>query len=165
MSDVYSIPHNELPRFKTRLPAQLLAGCLQVVPAALFLAFMVRQSSDDDAIFIWMGAFFFVASLFSWFMVWHRNTERVSRQHLFGRLVLGSAVAWGCSLVLLGCLSMTPLYFGRANGDGSNGTAECILMVVMFAFTFTPLVVMFATLTSFLASRLHHYPCGSRSVH
>jgi len=140
------------------LPSLMVLGCLQIIPSLLLLSglILLSEAKNDFILFTLFGVAFVVLSLVSGIYVHCIHDNTASRQQLFRTMLVSSLVAWVVSVLILSLLSMTPLYLGRDNGDGTNGFAECILMVVLFSITWTPPMVMLSALTSLFSSRLLH---------
>lgn len=158
MSHAYSVPSScGIDRSKN-LVSTLLACCINSLPAILFLIVMPLLSSEENyrVLFALVGSAFLAVSFLFVSTVCCRADSSWTRDKLFQGFAMSTALAWIVALAVLACLAMTPLYMGQDNGDGTNGLAEGILLVILFTFTFSPLVLFVAAFASLGASRLYN---------
>jgi hypothetical protein len=147
-----------IAEFFRKIPwLSLASSCsINALPSVFFLAFMILSLRGEYyfSLFASVGVVFLAASILVGLTVWKQHEICLPQQQLFQRLFLRSVVAWTIAIGVLGFLSVTPLYRGEYNGDGINGMTDCIVMVILFAFTFTPSVLAFAAGTAYVSSRL-----------
>lgn len=156
MNEAYCIPKNCVVNCMKDGGSSLLACMLNTTPAILFLSIMTLMADSDHnrILFASTGSTFVLLSFLFANAVWWLTAATRTRQELFHSLMASTTVAWIVSLAVLACLSVSPLYLGRDNGDGSNGIPEAVVMVVLFTFTFTPIILVLAAISSYLSSRL-----------
>ncbi len=143
------------------LLSNLLACCINALPAILFLILMTLLSRDEDYILLALLGSVFLAVSFLFISTFCCRTDGSwTRQKLFHGFLMSTSLAWFVALAVLACLAMTPLYLGRDNGDGTNGIVEVVLMVILFTLTYTPLILVVGATASFVASRFHSAPAS-----
>jgi hypothetical protein len=158
MNHAYGVPQSCGMPQSSNLVSNLLVCSVNALPAILFLIFMTLLSRQDNyqVLLALVGSVFLTVSFLFGSTVCYRIGDESPRQKLFHGLMMSTALAWIVALAVLACLAMTPLYMGQDNGDGTNGLAEGILMVILFTFTFSPLVLFVAAFASLGASRLYN---------
>ncbi len=157
MNHAYSVPSSCGVDRSRNLVSTLLACGINALPAILFLIVMPLLSSEENyrVLFELVGSAFLAVSFLFVSTVCCRADGSWTRDKLFQGFAMSTSLAWVAAMAVLACLAMTPLYLGQDNGDGTNGIAEGILMVILFTCTFTPLILVLGALASFAASRLY----------
>lgn len=136
----------------------LFIFALHVTPSGLFLIFALSRKIDYYFLpSLGMAVMFFVASIAcAWRNVHH--LARLIRRPVFV-MFNGLMFSWFLGLVVLGVLNLTPFCVGSDNGDGINGTGECIVYTFLAGALFTPMIVLVNGIVAVIGGRLISRMC------